>query len=401
MDTGLSSLNGEHKPLGSGKYVAPTVAFVLSLVLRALYSAFAALSVPHLLLLPALIRANLFTENVMTPANRLAYSLFGVWQRFDTLNYVHIAQFGYDAPILVVFYPLYPLLIRVLTPLFKDSLVTALAISFVATFFLFWGLLLLVRLDFGDRVATRAVIFYAVWPASFIFFCGYAESLVLALTVWSIYFARTGRWWLAGILGGLAPLAKAVGMLVVPALAILAIRERRWRNLWAALPLAGSAAYPLWLHSMGLSMPWDAYRLYWHTQTSWPWTVVSHTVHNVFHLLDMSRAGTISEFAAAIGAALLYVIELGWATTVVVLALSGKLSMELLVYTLAALYTIFSKDSPVVQQQWTRYVLVLFPAAAIFALREKDRLLFVGATMLCFTANLLLMWLFLQWVLVV
>jgi len=99
-----------------------------------------------------------------------------VWQRFDTLNYVHIAQFGYDAPILVVFYPLYPLLIRVLTPLFKDSLVTALAISFVATFFLFWGLLLLVRLDFGDRVATRAVIFYAVWPASFIFFCGYAES---------------------------------------------------------------------------------------------------------------------------------------------------------------------------------------------------------------------------------
>jgi hypothetical protein len=176
MDTGLSSLNGEHKPLGSGKYVAPTVAFVLSLVLRALYSAFAALSVPHLLLLPALIRANLFTENVMTPANRLAYSLFGVWQRFDTLNYVHIAQFGYDAPILVVFYPLYPLLIRVLTPLFKDSLATALAISFVATFFLFWGLLLLVRLDFGDRVATRAVIFYAVWPASFIFFCGYAES---------------------------------------------------------------------------------------------------------------------------------------------------------------------------------------------------------------------------------
>jgi hypothetical protein len=115
----------------------------------------------------------------------------------------------------------------------------------------------------------------------------------------------------------------------------------------------------------------------------------------------MSRAGTISEFAAAIGAALLCVIELGWATTVVVLALSGKLSMELLVYTLAALYTIFSKDSPVVQQQWTRYVLVLFPAAAIFALREKDRLLFVGATMLCFTANLLLMWLFLQWVLVV
>jgi hypothetical protein len=46
-------------------------------------------------------------------------------------------------------------------------------------------------------------------------------------------------------------------------------------------------------------------------------------------------------------------------------------------------------------------VLVLFPAAIIFALREKDRLLFVGATILCFAVNLLLMWFFLQWVLVV
>jgi Gpi18-like mannosyltransferase len=351
MGTGQFSLDVEHKPLGRGKYLAPAVAFVLSLVLRALYSTFAGLSVPHLLLLPVLIRSNTFTKDIMTPANGLAYSLMGVWQRFDTLNYIHIAQFGYDVPPIVVFYPLYPLLIRWLTPLFRDPLVTALAVSFVATFFLFWGLLLLVRLDFGDRVAIRAVIFYAVWPASFIFFCGYAESLVMALTVWSIYFARTGRWWLAGLLGGLAPLAKAVGMLVIPALAILAIRERRWRNLWAALSLVGAAAYPLWLHSMGLSMPWEAYSLYWRTQTSWPWTVVLHTVKNVFHLLDMSKAVTIGEFAAAIGAGLLYVLELGWAVIVVVLAVSKKLSVELLVYTLAALYMIFSKDSPVVQQQ--------------------------------------------------
>ena len=46
-------------------------------------------------------------------------------------------------------------------------------------------------------------------------------------------------------------------------------------------------------------------------------------------------------------------------------------------------------------------MLVLFPAAINFSLREKDGLLFAGFTALGFAYNLLLMWFFLQWLLVV
>ena len=395
------SLNAESDPLGMRKYSAPVVAFVLAAALRALYTIIAAFSVPHLLLLPALIRNNLFTEHLMDPTAGLAYSLLGVWGKFDTLNYLHIAQFGYDRPLIVVFFPLYPLLIRLLTPVFGNPLLTALVLSTFAAFFLFWGLLLLARLDFSDRIAMRAVLFYALWPASFILFCGYAESLVLALIVWSIYFARTDRWWLSGLLGCMAPLAKAVGILVVPALFILALRERRWRTLWAAFPLIGGAAYPLWLHLSGRLQWWEAYAMYWGTRTSWPWTTVLHSLQTALRLLDVSNATNPFQVMVAVGSALLYGLELAWVAIVFVLALSKRLRLEYLLYSLAAIYIILTKDSSISQQQWTRYVLVLFPAAINFSLREKDGLLFAGFTALGFAYNLLLMWFFLQWLLVV
>jgi hypothetical protein len=102
-----------------------------------------------------------------------------------------------------------------------------------------------------------------------------------------------------------------------------------------------------------------------------------------------------------VGSALFYLSELAWVLIVFVLALSKKIRVEYLLYTLAAIYLFLMKDSTVVQQQWTRYVLILFPAAIAFALREKDRVIFAGFTTLGFAFNLLLLWFFLQWMLVV
>src|ERR1700722_7847983 len=93
---------------GARKYSAPVVALLLTAALRVLYTGFAALLSPYLSALPALIRSNSYTEHLMDPAEGVAYSLLGVWERFDTLNYLHIAQNGYDQASLVVFFPLYP-----------------------------------------------------------------------------------------------------------------------------------------------------------------------------------------------------------------------------------------------------------------------------------------------------
>jgi hypothetical protein len=102
-----------------------------------------------------------------------------------------------------------------------------------------------------------------------------------------------------------------------------------------------------------------------------------------------------------VGSALIYLLQLTWVSIVFVLALSMKLRLEYLWYTLAAIFIILTKDSSVSQQQWTRYVLVLFPAAIAFSLRAKDRLIFAVCSALGFALNLLFVWFFLQWLSVV
>src|ERR1700730_6360995 len=118
------------------------IAIAMTLGLRILFS----VAAPTLSLFlhpdPNAIRSNALTENLPT-ASGMHYALLGVWERFDTLWYLRIAQHGYDKPMAVIFYPLYPAAIRLLSAL-MPSVVAALAISTVASFFCFWGLLRLV-----------------------------------------------------------------------------------------------------------------------------------------------------------------------------------------------------------------------------------------------------------------
>src|SRR5262245_37905505 len=152
------------------KRSALKVALLFTLCLRVFYSAVGALAAPYLKLDPGLIRSNDFTDNLMPRSAGLAYGLLGVWERFDTLWYVHIAQSGYDRPDAVVFYPLYPLLIRTFTTVLWRPLVAALLISTASCFFLFWGFQKLFELDLPRETVQRAMVFYAAWPASFMLF---------------------------------------------------------------------------------------------------------------------------------------------------------------------------------------------------------------------------------------
>ena len=56
-----------------------------------------------------------------------------IWNRWDSLNYLKLAQFGYSDGPLLVFYPLYPWVIRFLTVLTGNYLVSAILISTIAS----------------------------------------------------------------------------------------------------------------------------------------------------------------------------------------------------------------------------------------------------------------------------
>jgi len=356
----------------------------VTLGLRVLYSAAAALAAPHLRLDPRLIRSNALTDNLMQRSEGLPYALVGVWERFDTLWYLRIAERGYDRPEAVVFFPLYPLLIRGVRSILGSPLAAALAVSTVSSFFLFWGLIALLRRDLPEPAVRRAIAACALWPASFVLFAGYPESLLLALVLWSVHSAREGRWWLAGACGFFAGLAKAAGLVVAVPLAVLAWRGRSIRALPAALCLLSPVAFAALLSRSGQHLPSSAYPTYWSTELSLPWSTL---------FLSLREAVTHPDFVLF--------LNLGALLVVSGLTLFRRIRLEYTLYAMAAVCFILAKRTDPLLQSTLRYLLMVFPVYPALGLAVRDGKYFGAALVVALYGNVLAFWIFLEWGLIV
>jgi hypothetical protein len=323
-------------------------AALLTVGFRFFYSVIAALFAPHLALDPKLIHSNRLAENVMIrDLHPVLYALVGVWERFDTLWYVEISRHGYANPAATVFYPLYPALIRAVSMVVRSELIAALLISTVATFFLFLGMLRL----FGS---VRAIALLALWPAAFIFFGAYPDSLLCALVVWSFVFARSDRWVAAGAAGFFAGLTKAMGCLVALPLLWLAWKQRRKEGLAAAsLSLAGVACFQGWMFLNHFPSAANVYRTYWMTSTVAPWTT----------LIDSVRA-------AVQGHNFLLLLNLLVLVVAATAALWPSVRLEYRIFAFAAICLFLTKHTEPLLQSTMRYCLTLFAAYPVLAAKR-------------------------------
>ena len=240
-------------------------AAALRVVYTAMAAAFLAFLHPDL----ALIQSNALTEN-LSPPHGLHYALIGIWERFDTLWFLRIAEHGYDRPMAVIFYPLYPAAIRLVSGVMPAT-VAALLVSTAAAFFSFWGLLRLAAGELSEVGRLRMLLLFCVWPTSFVLLAGYADSLTLALVVWTVVFARKARWEAATACGLLAGLARPSGVLVLIPLVVMAVRSRQARSLVVALTPLGLLSYWGWLRWSGRISVVEAYRLYQGMTMVPPW----------------------------------------------------------------------------------------------------------------------------------
>ncbi len=173
------------------------------------------------------------------------------WAGFDGVHYLTIGQFGYTAQYTQAFFPFYPLLIRLISPIFLGNFIlSGLVVSnvlFLLALFLFYKL---VSLDFAKNIPWM-IVFLLVFPTSFFFGSLYNESLFLCLVLESFLAARKKKWWLAGILGGLASLTRLVGLFLLPALLwewyISSKPKINLRFLWLGLIPLGLASYMFYL----------------------------------------------------------------------------------------------------------------------------------------------------------
>ena len=135
-------------------------------------------------------------------------------------------------PVTLVFFPLYPLLIRAIHALLllpaNDYwwLVIAIALSNVALLIGLTYLRALLAMDFDEYPAPRTITYLLIFPTTFFFSGAYSESLFLALTVAAFYYARSNRWLLACILAALATLTRSQGMILALPLLIEYLHER-------------------------------------------------------------------------------------------------------------------------------------------------------------------------------
>lgn len=173
----------------------------------------------------------------------------------DANSYMYIAQYGYKPAsvdftgqeLMIVFFPLYPLLLRLANPFGALPWHLTGMLLQLPLFTVGAGLFyrLAARL-LGPRRAAWALAFLLALPGSFFFLTPMSDSLFLLLACAFLLALLDERPALAGLFGLLAALCRSPGVLLAGAagafyLGRLLRREARFRPVWA-LPVAGPAA---------------------------------------------------------------------------------------------------------------------------------------------------------------
>lgn len=214
-----------------------------------------------------------------------------VFSRWDAGFYLSIVRDGYQYTpgqlSNAAFTPLLPALMRALAQLVGRNdteawLIAGIVAANVALVVALVYLVRLVRLDFDTATASRASLYLLVFPTTLFLSAVYTESLFLAGAVPAFYYARRGRWWLAGGFSVVAALSRPHGVLLVIPLAFeyLASRQFRLRAvqpdiLATGLPLLGFGVWAYTLYTrFGDSLVFLKASAEWDRQFRWPWEML-------------------------------------------------------------------------------------------------------------------------------
>jgi hypothetical protein len=212
-----------------------------------------------------------------------------LWNRWDALHFLQVAREGYAKGPHLVIYPVFPFLIRAFAFLTGDYFISALCVStagLIATVVLFRRLL---QLDYSPNTAQRAIWFFLIFPTAYFLHIGYSEAPFLAFVLGSILAARRDRWWLAGVLGGIAAMTRANGVGLLPTLLVEAghqwfvRRKMHWSWLWIALVPLGYAVYLIINLRVGGSLFAfvETRRQIFRSSIAWPWVGIQEALRNL------------------------------------------------------------------------------------------------------------------------
>ena len=229
-------------------------------------------------------------------SDSFAQSFTPLWMHWDTRHYIGIAQDGYvavgDERLRLMFFPLYPALMRLFAPLaggnvFYSGILVSLACASLSAALTYD----LAYMHGGRQTAARATAYFLLCPLSVFLCCAYTESLFICLTLLAVCLLRRGSPWLAALCGMLSALTRMPGVIVagLMIIALLAKIPKGTFTLRAVLACIGqvmivfSGLFIYWLINWLVTGDPMTYLIYqrenWYQEPGSFWGSTANTMH--------------------------------------------------------------------------------------------------------------------------
>lgn len=223
-------------------------------------------------------------------------SLEPLWTHWDVRHYTGIAQQWYtdagDERLRLVFFPLYPLLMRLSAPLMGGSVfASGTAISLICGCIASALVYDLSYMHFGRDCARLSLAYFLLSPLSVFLCCVYTESLFICLTLAAVCLHRRGRPYAAALFGALSAFTRMPGVIVAGVMIIdlCAKIPRRQANAKAVLSCASqvlivfSGLFAYWAVNWAVTGHPLTYLVYqsenWYQEAGSFWGSTANTVH--------------------------------------------------------------------------------------------------------------------------
>ena len=316
------------------------------------------------------------------------HTLLASWGHWDALWYIRIATQGYYNLQSAAFFPLYPLLIHLLTVVVGTShaVAAALLIANLGTLGAFIGIALLAANETGVTApAWRTLRVFIAYPLALFLTAPYTEGLFVAFATGALLCARRGSWRWAALWALLSGLTRPTGVaLVLPLLWEYGRQHGWWRPAtWASwraggwrelvhpkalaeaimvlgsVPAAvGAYMFYCWVHFRHPLIFLNADKIYWGHVAMAPWTTLWLATRNLVHtpMLSAPQARLLMDYVPLL--------------VFIVVALIGirRLPLMFTLYTFGILYLSIATPRPLLQDVLVSVGRYLITAVPVFFL---------------------------------
>lgn len=186
------------------------------------------------------------------------YRTLNVWTRFDSVNYIDLARWGYEGEREVSpWFPLYPYLIRFLSTGWEHHYPVAHRISLVCFFLLLCVLFDITAQRHGKQIAHLSVLYISIFPSALFFRAVYPESLFTLLALLSYRAFAREHYLRCGIYGALAAMTRIPGIMLMVAFGTVLVWDiaRGKKRFRPAMLFVGLIALGL---GIVMAMQWNA-----------------------------------------------------------------------------------------------------------------------------------------------